>query len=68
MFSAHRTQLITDIFPENIAKSVAKARFCKWCVQRALRDGSRSSSGSKAPPDAGVPESLSETMFKFTNL
>jgi proton glutamate symport protein len=63
------TQLITDIFPENIAKSVAEGQVLQIVVFSVLF-----AMGLILVPEAkrrsmlAFAESLSETMFKFTNL
>src|SRR5437588_7010016 len=63
------TQLITDIFPENIAKSVAEGQVLQIVVFSVLF-----AMALALVPDSrrrtmlALAESLSETMFKFTNL
>src|SRR5437879_5507329 len=63
------TQLITDIFPENIAKSVTEGQLLPivgfsilFAMALAMVPD------SKRRPILAFAESLSETMFKFTNL
>ncbi|HKV60712.1 MAG TPA: cation:dicarboxylase symporter family transporter [Candidatus Acidoferrum sp.] len=62
-------QLITDIFPENIAKSVAEGQVLQVVVFSVLF-----AMALALVPEAkrramlGFAESLSETMFKFTNI
>ena len=63
------TQLITDIFPENIAKSVAEGQVLQIVVFSVLFAMALVLvPESKRRPMLGFAESLSETMFKFTNL
>src|SRR6266851_697828 len=63
------TQLITDIFPENIAKSVAEGQVLQIVVFSVLfAMGLALVPDSKRKPMLVFAESLSETMFKFTNL
>src|SRR5258708_329420 len=63
------TQLITDIFPENIAKSVSEGQVLQivvFSVLFAMALGLVPE--AKRRPMLAFAESLSETMFKFTNL
>jgi len=63
------TQLITDIFPENIAKSVAEGQTLQIVVFSVLFAMALILvPDSKRRPMLIFAESLSETMFKFTNL
>ena len=63
------TQLITDIFPENIAKSVAEGQVLQIVVFSVLFAMALVLvPDSKRRPMLAFAESLSETMFKFTNL
>ena len=63
------TQLITDIFPENIAKSVAEGQVLQIVVLSVLFAMALALvPDSKRRPLLAFAESLSETMFKFTNL
>jgi proton glutamate symport protein len=63
------TQLITDIFPENIAKSVAEGQVLQIVVFSVLfAMGLALVPETKRRPMLAFAESLSETMFKFTNL
>ena len=63
------TQLITDIFPENIAKSVAEGQVLQIVVFSVLFAMALALvPDSKRRPLLAFAESLSETMFKFTNL
>ena len=63
------TQLITDIFPENIAKSVAEGQVLQIVVFSVLfAMGLILVPEVKRRPMLIFAESLSETMFKFTNL
>src|SRR3989454_4482599 len=63
------TQLITDIFPENIAKSVAEGQVLQVVVFSILFAMALILvPDSKRRPMLAFAESLSETMFKFTNL
>jgi len=63
------TQLITDIFPENIAKSVAEGQVLQIVVFSVLFAMALILvPDSKRKPMLAFAESLSETMFKFTNL
>ena len=62
-------QLITDIFPENIAKSVAEGQVLQIVVFSVLFAMALILvPDSKRRPMLAFAESLSETMFKFTNL
>ncbi|HET7206770.1 MAG TPA: cation:dicarboxylase symporter family transporter [Terriglobales bacterium] len=62
-------QLITDIFPENIAKSVAEGQVLQVVVFSILFGmGLALVPEAKRRPMLALAESLSETMFKFTNL
>jgi proton glutamate symport protein len=63
------TQLITDIFPENIAKSVAEGQVLQVVVFSILFAMALALvPEGKRRPMLAFAESLSETMFKFTNL
>jgi Na+/H+-dicarboxylate symporter len=63
------TQLITDIFPENIAKSVAEGHVLQIVIFSVLfAMGLALVPEAKRRPMLAFAESLSETMFKFTNL
>jgi len=63
------TQLITDIFPENIAKSVAEGQVLQIVVFSVLFAMALILvPEAKRRPLLVLSESLSETMFKFTNL
>jgi proton glutamate symport protein len=63
------TQLITDIFPENIAKSIAEGQVLQIVVFSVLFAMALILvPDSKRRPMLAFAESLSETMFKFTNL
>jgi proton glutamate symport protein len=63
------TQLITDIFPENIAKSVAEGQTLQIVIFSVLFAMALILvPDSKRRPMLTFAESLSETMFKFTNL
>jgi proton glutamate symport protein len=63
------TQLITDIFPENIAKSVAEGQVLQVVVFSILFAMALAFvPETKRRPMLAFAESLSETMFKFTNL
>ncbi|MHB8501725.1 MAG: dicarboxylate/amino acid:cation symporter [Candidatus Acidiferrales bacterium] len=62
-------QLIIDIFPENIAKSVAEGQVLQVVVFSILfAMGLALVPEAKRRPMVAFAESLSETMFKFTNL
>jgi proton glutamate symport protein len=62
-------QLITDIFPENIAKSVAEGQVLQVVVFSILFAMALALvSEAKRRPMLAFAESLSETMFKFTNI
>ncbi len=62
-------QLITDIFPENIAKSVAEGQVLQVVVFSILFAMALVLvPEAKRRPMLAFAESLSETMFKFTNL
>ena len=63
------SQLITDIFPENIAKSVAEGQVLQVVVFSILFAMALALVPEpKRRPMLAFTESLSETMFKFTNL
>ncbi len=63
------TQLITDIFPENIAKSVAEGQVLQVVVFSILFAMALALvPEQKRRPMLAFAESLSETMFKFTNI
>jgi proton glutamate symport protein len=63
------TQLITDIFPENIAKAVAEGQVLQVVVFSILFAMALALVPEpKRRPMLAFAESLSETMFKFTNL
>jgi proton glutamate symport protein len=62
-------QLITDIFPENIAKSIAEGQVLQVVVFSVLFAMALALvPEAKRRPMLALAESLSETMFKFTNL
>jgi proton glutamate symport protein len=62
-------QLITDIFPENIAKSVAEGQVLQVVVFSILFGMALALvPEAKRRPMLSFAESLSETMFKFTNI
>ena len=62
-------QIITDIFPENIAKSVAEGQVLQIVVFSILFAMALALvPAAKRRPMLAFAESLSETMFKFTNL
>jgi len=63
------TQIITDIFPENIAKSVAEGQVLQIVIFSVLFAMALILVPEpKRRPMLAFAESLSETMFKFTNL
>src|SRR5690349_12032312 len=63
------TQLIIDIFPENIAKSVAENQVLQVVVFSILFAMALALvPEAKRRPMLAFAESLSETMFKFTNI
>ena len=63
------SQLITDIFPENIAKSVAEGQVLQVVVFSILFAMALILvAEAKRRPMLSFAESLSETMFKFTNI
>jgi len=63
------TQLIIDIFPENIAKSVAENQVLQVVVFSILFAMALALVPEpKRRPVLALAESLSETMFKFTNI
>src|SRR5258707_9180849 len=63
------TQLIIDIFPENIAKSVAELQVLQVVVFSILFAIALALVPEpKRRPMLALAESLSETMFKFTNI
>ena len=62
-------QIITDIFPENIAKSVAEGQILQVVVFSILFAIALALVPEpKRRPMLAFAESLSETMFKFTNI
>lgn len=62
-------QIITDIFPENIAKSVAEGQVLQVVVFSVLFAMALALVPEpKRRPMVEVAESLSEVMFKFTNM
>lgn len=62
-------QLLTDIFPENIAKSVAEGQVLQVVVFSVLFAMALALvPDAKRRPLLAFAESLSETMFKFTNI
>src|SRR5690349_9564171 len=62
-------QIITDIFPENIATSVAEGQVLQIVVFSILfAFGLALVPEAKRRPMLAFAESLSETMFKFTNI
>jgi proton glutamate symport protein len=63
------SQIITDIFPENIAKSVAEGQVLQIVVFSILFAFALGLvPEAKRRPMLSFAESLSETMFKFTNI
>jgi proton glutamate symport protein len=63
------TQFIIDIFPENIAKSIAEGQILQIVVFSILfAIALILVPEAKRRPMLALAESLSETMFKFTNL
>src|SRR5487761_1057703 len=63
------SQLILNVFPENIAKSVAEGQILQVVVFSILFGiGLALVKEPKRRPMVSFVESLSETMFKFTNL
>ena len=63
------TQLITDIFPENIAKAVAENQVLQVVVFSILFGMALALvPEAKRRPMLAFTESLAETMFKFTNI
>jgi proton glutamate symport protein len=63
------TQLITDIFPENIAKSIAENQVLQVVVFSILFGMALALVPEpKRRPMLAFTESLAETMFKFTNI
>ena len=67
--SMNAGQLILNIFPENIAKSVAEGQILQVVVFSILfAMGLALVKEAKRRPMLAFAESLSETMFKFTNI
>lgn len=65
----HWAEFILHIFPENIAKSVAEGQILQVAVFAVIFGSALASlSEAKRAPLLRVCESLSEVMFKFTNL
>jgi Na+/H+-dicarboxylate symporter len=63
------SQIITDVFPENIAKSVAEGQVLQIVVFSILFAFALGLvAEAKRRPMLAFAESLSETMFKFTNI
>lgn len=63
------SQLLLNVFPENIAKSVADGQILQVVVFSILfAIGLAQVKESKRRPMVGFAESLSEVMFKFTNI
>jgi Na+/H+-dicarboxylate symporter len=63
------SQIITDVFPENIAKSVAEGQVLQIVVFSILFAFALGLvPDAKRRPMLAFAESLSETMFKFTNI
>jgi proton glutamate symport protein len=63
------SELVTNIFPENIAKSVAEGQILQVVVFSVLFGVALAMvPESKRRPLVILAESLSETMFKFTNI
>lgn len=63
------TDIILHIFPENIAKSVAEGQVLQIVIFSVLFGiGLAMLSEEKRKPMLSFAESLSETMFKFTNI
>ena len=63
------SQLITDVFPENIAKSIAEGQVLQIVVFSILFAFALALVPEpKRRPLLAFAESLSETMFKFTNI
>lgn len=63
------TQIITDVFPENIAKSVAEGQVLQIVVFSILFAFALGLvPEAKRRPMLAFAESLSETMFRFTNI
>ncbi|PYT98576.1 MAG: dicarboxylate/amino acid:cation symporter [Acidobacteria bacterium] len=63
------SQIITDVFPENIAKSVAEGQVLQIVVFSILFAFALALvPEAKRRPMLAFAESLSETMFKFTNI
>lgn len=63
------SQLILNVFPENIAKSVAEGQILQVVVFSILFGiGLALVKETKRRPMVSFAESLAETMFKFTNL
>jgi proton glutamate symport protein len=63
------SQMILNVFPENIAKSVAEGQILQVVVFSVLFGmGLALVKEAKRRPMVAFAESLSETMFKFTNL
>jgi proton glutamate symport protein len=63
------SQIITDVFPENIAKSVAEGQVLQIVVFSILFAFALGLvPEAKRRPMLAFAESLSETMFKFTNI
>jgi proton glutamate symport protein len=63
------SQLITDVFPENIAKSVAEGQVLQIVVFSILFAFALGLvPEAKRRPMLAFAESLSQTMFKFTNI
>src|ERR1700730_3841856 len=62
------TDFVTHIFPENIAKSVVEGQILQVSVFAVLFGIALAMLGERGAPMLRLAESLSEVMFKFTNI
>ena len=65
----HWQEFLTHVFPENLAKSIAEGQVLQVAVFAAIFGmGLALTPRAKAEPVLRLTESLSEVMFRFTNL
>lgn len=64
----HWQDFVLHVFPENIAKSVAEGQILQISVFAVIFGIALATMGPKGAPMLKLAESLSETMFRFTNI
>jgi len=64
----HWQDFVLHVFPENIAKSVAEGQILQVSVFAVIFGIALATMGAKGAPMLRLAESLSETMFRFTNI